>query len=196
VILLLDNFDSFTYNLVDYLRQLGCQVQVVRNHHTLEEITSTAYEAVVLSPGPEVPEKAGVLMDVVRHYVGRVPVLGICLGHQALGQHFGAELKQAIKPMHGKISRIQVCKEGLFQDLPEQFDVVRYHSWVVDKLPPLLEPMARTAEGELMAFRHRELPVWGLQFHPEAVLTQNGLQMLENWITLNKLKIKHTFIGQ
>jgi anthranilate synthase/aminodeoxychorismate synthase-like glutamine amidotransferase len=188
VILLLDNFDSFTYNLVDYFHQLGVQVQVERNDRPLAEIVRQPYSGVVLSPGPEVPSKAGNLMEVLGHYAPTHPVLGICLGHQAIGAYFGAQLVKAEKPMHGKISDIEVEPKGLFQGLPARFKVVRYHSWLIRDLPDSLQATAYTPQGELMALRHRTLPIAGVQFHPEAVLTQYGLEMLENWITLNNVK--------
>lgn len=181
MILLLDNFDSFTYNLVDYFNQLGVAVKVFRNDSPLEEISEYDYDGVVLSPGPEKPATAGNLLKVVELYMGQLPVLGICLGYQALGQYMGAELVKADYPMHGKISRISVEEGILFSDMPQELDVVRYHSLVLQDLPNALKPNAFTKDGVLMAFESRELKLAGMQFHPEAVLTERGLQMLKNW---------------
>ena len=182
MILLLDNFDSFTYNLVDYFNQLGVEVKVFRNNDSLNEILSHNYEGVVLSPGPERPADAGNLIEVITHYFGRLPMLGICLGHQALGEYMGARLEKAIYPMHGKISNVNIQKSNLFQNIPEQIKVVRYHSLVLTHLPESLNAMAFTEEGELMAFESVKKKVMGIQFHPEAVLTEYGLDMLMNWI--------------
>ncbi|WP_439880504.1 anthranilate synthase component II [Pontibacter sp. MBLB2868] len=184
MLLLLDNFDSFTYNLVDYLGQAGVEAMVVRNDVPLEEIKQLPVTAVVLSPGPGVPQSAGCLMDVIRYYHERVPMLGICLGHQALGQFFGATLEKGIKPMHGKVSEIVCEDDPLFKGLPKQMPVVRYHSLVLCHTPDCLLPLACTARGELMAFRHKTLPLYALQFHPEAALTTYGLQMIQNWVSI------------
>ncbi len=147
MILLLDNFDSFTYNLVDYFGQLEVKTQVLRNNVSLAEIKQQEYTGIVLSPGPEKPDSAGVLMQVIDHYLGKLPMLGICLGHQAIGQYLGAKLVKAEYPMHGKISTIQVQQSLLFHDLPESFEVVRYHSLVLEALPPELTPTAHTTDG-------------------------------------------------
>ena len=182
MLLLLDNFDSFTYNLVDYFGQLGVEVHVLRNDVSLEEIKALPIKGIVLSPGPGEPQKAGVMMDVIRHYHDKVPMLGICLGHQALGEFFGARLDKGIKPMHGKISEITCEADPLFAGLPSKMPVVRYHSLVLKHWPASIVPLAYTAEGELMAFRHSTLPLYALQFHPEAALTTYGLDMLKNWL--------------
>lgn len=187
MILLLDNFDSFTYNLVDYFNQLGVEVKVFRNNDPLDEIFSHIYKGVVLSPGPQRPVNAGNLMEVIARYIGKLPVLGICLGHQALGEHMGARLEKAIYPMHGKISKINVQKSILFHNIPEQINVVRYHSLVLTHLPESLHAVAATEEGELMAFEDVKQKVMGIQFHPEAVLTDCGLDMLRNWISFSKI---------
>ena len=187
MILLLDNFDSFTYNLVDYFNQLGIEVCVKRNHLPLEEIKDGNYKGIVLSPGPEVPEKAGNLLTVIGHYHQRLPILGVCLGHQALGQFFGAKLENALKPMHGKVSEICVNSSGLFDDLPQKFNVVRYHSLILKGLPDSIKVTAKTGEGEIMAMEHKNLPIFGVQFHPEAVLTAHGLEVLKNWVRLNNI---------
>jgi anthranilate synthase/aminodeoxychorismate synthase-like glutamine amidotransferase len=184
MLLLLDNYDSFTYNLVDYFGQLGVEVHVLRNNTTLEELKKLPIEGVVLSPGPGEPRQAGVMMEVIAHYHDKVPMLGICLGHQALGEFFGAKLDKGIRPMHGKISEISCEPDSLFAGLPAKMPVVRYHSLVLRQWPDCLVPLAYTAEGELMAFRHCDLPLHALQFHPEAALTTYGLDMLRNWLKI------------
>ena len=184
MILILDNFDSFTYNLLDYFEQLGEPVIVRRNNVALEEIQRLDFRAIVLSPGPGVPGEAGIMGEVIRHYHQRVPLIGICLGHQALGEFFGSSLSKAIRPMHGKISEIYCEEDALFAGLPKYMPVVRYHSLVVKRLGEELQPLGYTREGELMAFKHTRLPIYALQFHPEAFLTTYGLKMLQNWLTI------------
>lgn len=184
MLLLLDNFDSFTYNLLDYFEQLGESCLVVRNDVPLEKIKKLDFKAIVLSPGPGVPLEAGVMGEVIRHYHQRVPILGICLGHQGLGAFFGARVVKALRPMHGKVSEITCAEDGLFAGLPRGMPVVRYHSLVVKEWGEELLPLAFTQEGELMAFRHHSLPIYGLQFHPEAILTTYGLNMLRNWLRI------------
>ncbi|HSI91548.1 MAG TPA: aminodeoxychorismate/anthranilate synthase component II [Adhaeribacter sp.] len=187
MLLLLDNFDSFTYNLRDYFQQLGQEVLVLRNDVPLAEIQQHKFEGIILSPGPGKPADAGVLMEVIAHYHDKLPILGICLGHQALGEFYGAKLEKAAKPMHGKISEITCANEALFLDLPGKMAVTRYHSLLLTGLPASLKPLAQTNEGELMAFRHHELPVFAVQFHPEALLTTYGLDILRNWISIAKI---------
>lgn len=189
MILLLDNFDSFTYNLVDYFNQLDVSCHVVRNNVPLAEVMEEKYEGIVISPGPEVPEKAGNLLQVLDQYHDKLPVLGICLGHQAIGQYFGASLVKGQRPMHGKISAITIQPDPLFDQIPERINVVRYNSLVIDKLSDNLLPLAFSHENELMALKHKKLPVWGIQFHPEAVLTEYGLQMLKNWLSCNRIAV-------
>jgi anthranilate synthase/aminodeoxychorismate synthase-like glutamine amidotransferase len=184
LLLILDNFDSFTYNLLDYFEQLGVRTAVVRNNVTLEEIQCLEFQAIVLSPGPGRPGEAGVMGQVISYYQERVPLLGICLGHQALGEFFGACLTNAWRPMHGKVSEILCAADPLFAGLPRRMPVVRYHSLVLEQLPDVLQPLAYTGQGELMAFRHRQLPIYGLQFHPEAYLSTYGLNLLQNWLTI------------
>nr|WP_242693251.1 aminodeoxychorismate/anthranilate synthase component II [Sabulibacter ruber] len=184
VLLLLDNFDSFTYNLYDYFRQLGVEVEVRRNDVPLEELQALPIEGIVLSPGPGTPENAGVMPAVINYYHDRLPMLGICLGHQALGLFFGAMVVKGLRPMHGKLSEIYCEPDPIFAGLPAKIPVVRYHSLVVQDAPADLVPLAQTAEGELMAFRHAHLPLYALQFHPEAALTQHGLDMLRNWVNI------------
>ena len=184
-IVLLDNFDSFTYNLLDYLRQLGCEVEVRRNDVPLAELQAMTFDALVLSPGPGTPAKAGNLLAVLQEFHTRKPVLGVCLGHQALGEFFGAAVQKAHRPMHGKVSEIAwVQPHALWQDLPARMPVTRYHSLVIRQLPPVLEALAFTTDDtrEIMAIRHRTLPLYGVQFHPEALLTPHGLALLGNWV--------------
>ena len=187
MILLLDNFDSFTFKLVDYFAQLGVECNVIRNDTPLNAIIDTQYKAVVLSPGPETPGKAGVLMEVVAYYYDKLPMLGICLGHQALGTYFGAKLAKASRPMHGKLSMIKTGDSPYFEGISTNFKVVRYHSLLLTEISACLEVMAETDQGEIMGIRHREFPLLGLQFHPEAALTDHGLSILANWITYHRL---------
>ena len=189
MILLLDNFDSFTYNLWDYIQRLGVECKVFRNDTSLEELKKHKFTGIILSPGFGKPQKAGIMMKVIDYYCEKLPLLGICLGHQALGIYFGANLVYAEKPMHGKISTINCKLEGktdlVFQDMPSKIEVVRYHSLLIEvEQNKELVPTAYTAERELMAFSHITLPIKAIQFHPEATLTQYGLQMLENWLSL------------
>lgn len=185
-LLLLDNFDSFTYNLLDYLQQLGATVEVVRNDVPLAAIEALpAFDGIVLSPGPGTPARAGVMPALIAAYYRKLPMLGVCLGHQALGEFFGARLGRAVRPMHGKVSEIQwLEKSPLTANLPARQLVTRYHSLVLSQLPPALVPLAYTtdAPGELMALRHRTLPLYGVQFHPEALLTAYGRALLGNWV--------------
>jgi len=188
-LLVLDNVDSFTFVLVDYLRQAGARCRVIRNTVSLDEATAEAYDAIVLSPGPGTPAQAGTMGDLIAREHQRVPILGVCLGHQALGTFFGARLERADRPMHGKQSLIrQLATDPITEGLPETFTVTRYHSLVLRDLPASLVPLLATDDplAENMGFRHRELPIWGLQFHPEAALTEYGLEILRNWITFAK----------
>lgn len=182
-LLLLDNYDSFTYNLYDYLRQAGAQVAVKRNDETdVNEISELKPDGIVLSPGPKKPADAGCLMDVIKTFHNTIPMLGVCLGHQAIGEFFGATLHKAMKPVHGKPT--QVYHQGdheLLYGIPQPFDAMRYHSLVIDNLPETLIPMGQTTEGELMMMRHVTLPLFGVQFHPESILTPNGLDLIKNW---------------
>jgi anthranilate synthase/aminodeoxychorismate synthase-like glutamine amidotransferase len=190
MILLLDNFDSFTYNLVDYFGQLGRQCHVVRNDEPIDRFSSESWDGLVISPGPEIPQKAGSLMRVFEYFAGKIPVLGICLGHQAIGEFYGARLVHAEKPMHGKVSRIHIRDDGdLFRGLPSKLSVVRYNSLVLEELPAQLIATAYAENGEIMALRHDELPVYGMQFHPEAILTENGLKMIQNWLECSGLTV-------
>lgn len=189
-LLVLDNFDSFTYTLVDYLRQAGAVCTVVRNDVPLVALATQLFDGVVLSPGPGTPRQAGNLMAVIDYYHARLPMLGVCLGQQALGEFFGATLGLASQPMHGKVSAIWVdTRDELFRNLPRQFNITRYHSLVLQTLPPALVSLATTEAGEVMAIRHRTWPLWGVQFHPEAVLTEHGLELLKNWVNTVKQDI-------
>lgn len=182
-LLLLDNYDSFTYNLYDYLAQLGLPCTVLRNDQTtVEAIEAGKYAGIVLSPGPNRPSDAGILMDVLRRFYDQLPMLGICLGMQAMGELFGAKLVKASVPMHGKLSPIRHNGLGLFHGLAQDTPVMRYHSLILEQLPDVLEPTAWTAEGECMALRHRHHALVGVQFHPESILTKDGQTMLQNWV--------------
>lgn len=185
MILVIDNYDSFTYNLVQYLGELGAQMRVFRNDEiTVEEALALAPERVMVSPGPCSPSEAGVSCDIIRAFAPRVPVLGVCLGHQALGEVFGGRVVRAERLMHGKTSPIHHRGESVFKGLPSPFDATRYHSLLVEResLPDCLKITAETAEGEIMGLMHRELPVHGVQFHPESVLTQHGRELLRNFL--------------
>jgi len=185
MILLIDNFDSFAHILADYFRRTGEQVTVLRNNVSLEEIKSLQFSALVLSPGPETPEKAGNLMEILSHFSDKMPVLGICLGHQAIGTYFGAELIRSPRPMHGKISTVFRKKNhDLLKGLPENFNVTRYHSLELQNLPDCLEVILEGEKGEIMTFTHKDLPIIGIQFHPEAHLTAHGEQLIQNWVSL------------
>ena len=180
MILLVDNFDSFTYNLVDYFNQLDLEVEVQRNNTPLHKLQSANYKAVVLSPGPGKPEKAGHLMEVLEYYHDKIPVLGICLGHQAIGAFFNGKIIKSKRPMHGKTSIIYHHGDALFGAIPNATKVVRYHSLMCSDLSDELAVLAETEHGEIMAMRHKLLPIYGLQFHPEALLTEFGLEILRN----------------
>lgn len=183
-VLLLDNYDSFTWNLVHYLQQASAQVQVFRNQTPLEELLAQDWQGIVLSPGPGVPATSGVLMPLIEATFGQIPLLGVCLGHQALGEYMGASLVKAQAPVHGKLSPIRWSQpDVLWQGLPPEIEVVRYHSWVLAACPPGAVDLAWSLqENELMAFRHAEYPVWGVQFHPEAIGTCQGLDLVANWV--------------
>jgi anthranilate synthase component 2 len=184
-LLMIDNYDSFTYNLVQYLGELGADVTVRRNDAIgLDEIASMAPSAVVISPGPCTPKEAGVSVPLIERFAGSLPILGVCLGHQAIGAAFGASIVRAGRIMHGKTSPIRHTREGLFAGLPDPFDATRYHSLVIDPptLPPVLLRTAWTAEGEIMGVSHRDLFVEGVQFHPESILTLEGKGLLGNFL--------------
>jgi anthranilate synthase component 2 len=185
MLLMLDNYDSFTWNLVQYLGELGAVVKVVRNDAiTLDAIEALAPSHIVISPGPCTPNEAGVSVPLVRRFAGRIPILGVCLGHQAIGQAFGARIIRAQRVMHGKLSSIVHDQRGVFADVPSPFNATRYHSLAIERasLPPALDVTATAEDGEIMAVRHRELPVEGVQFHPEAILTEHGRKVLGNFL--------------
>jgi anthranilate synthase/aminodeoxychorismate synthase-like glutamine amidotransferase len=184
-LLLLDNYDSFTYNLFDYLRQAGCEVAVKRNDETnVIEIEQLNPDGIVLSPGPRTPNEAGCLMDVIKTFHDKKPMLGVCLGHQAIGQYFGATLHKANKPMHGKTAKVlHQADHELLYNVPQPFEAMRYHSLIIDNLPDELIPMGQTEDGELMMMRHKTQKLFGVQFHPESILTPNGLQLIHNWVS-------------
>ena len=186
MILMIDNFDSFTYNLVQYLGEMGCDLEVRRNDEiTVEEIREMAPEKIIISPGPCSPNEAGVSVETIREFGGKIPILGVCLGHQAIGAALGANIVRAQSLMHGKTSPISHDGLGVFQDLPSPFEGTRYHSLVIerDSLPDELEVTARTPDGEIMGVRHKSWPLEGVQFHPESILTgENGRQLLRNFV--------------
>ena len=187
MIFMLDNFDSFTYNLVQYFQQLGCEVEVARNDSvTVDEVIALRPEALVLSPGPGRPENAGIMPALIRAVAGRIPMLGVCLGHQAIGQAFGMQLIHAGKIMHGKISSVDHDGRGLFAGLSSPFKAVRYHSLALDEttLPPELEVTAHSEDGEVMGVRHRQFTIEGIQYHPESILTSTGKRQLANFLEL------------
>jgi anthranilate synthase/aminodeoxychorismate synthase-like glutamine amidotransferase len=190
-ILLIDNYDSFVHNLARYLRRLGQETLVVRNDAiSVEEIRALAPAAIVLSPGPCTPNEAGVSLDVVRELSGEIPLLGVCLGHQTIAQAFGGQIVRASEPMHGRTSLVEHQGQGLFRDVPNPMTVCRYHSLVIDEptLPDCLEVTARTSDGTIMAIAHRRDPTYGVQFHPEAILTQGGFTLLANFLRLASIE--------
>lgn len=190
MILMIDNYDSFTYNVVQYLGELGADIKVVRNDEiTLEEIEALAPEKIVVSPGPCTPNEAGISMAAIKHFAGKIPLLGICLGHQSIGQVFGGNIVRAGQVMHGKISKVYHKDGGVFKGLNNPFNATRYHSLVIDKntLPECLEMTAwtQTEDGdieEIMGVRHKELDVEGVQFHPESILSEHGHDLLKNFL--------------
>jgi len=187
VIFVLDNYDSFTYNIVQYLGEMGEEVEVRRNDQTtVREIEAMGPTHIVVSPGPCTPQEAGISIDVIRHFAGKTPVLGVCLGHQAIGAAFGGKVVRAEKLMHGKTSRVEHDGKTIFRGLPSPLTATRYHSLIVAEkgLPKELEISARTADGIIMGLRHRQAKVEGVQFHPESVLTEHGRAMLKNFVAL------------
>ena len=185
MILMLDNYDSFTYNLVQYLGELGADLQVYRNDKiTLEEIVALEPAKIVVSPGPCTPEKAGISIDVIKEFAGRIPILGVCLGHQSIGVAFGGQVVRGDYPVHGKTSMVKHDGKTIFSGIENPFEATRYHSLIVDRgtLPETLEVSAETEDGVIMGMRHKELPIEGVQFHPESILTKAGMQLLKNWL--------------
>jgi anthranilate synthase/aminodeoxychorismate synthase-like glutamine amidotransferase len=187
MLLMIDNYDSFTYNLVQYLGQLGADVVVYRNDKiTLDEIRSMKPQGIILSPGPCTPKEAGICVDVIKEFHAALPLLGVCLGHQAIGYAFGAEVVRAERIMHGKTSQIINDGRTIFQGLPNPFVAGRYHSLIVERrsLPDCFEISAETEEKEIMGIRHKDYPLEGIQFHPESILTPNGKRVLKNFLTM------------
>jgi anthranilate synthase component II len=191
MLLMIDNYDSFTYNLVQYLGELGEEVRVVRNDEiTLEEIEALAPAHIVISPGPCTPREAGVSVPLVRRFAGRIPILGVCLGHQAIGEAFGGKIVHAQQLMHGKTSPIHHRGEGVFQGLPNPFTAIRYHSLAIERAskPEVLDVTAWTDDGEIMGVRHKTLAVEGVQFHPESILTEHGHALLKNFLEQSRVR--------
>jgi anthranilate synthase component 2 len=185
MLLLIDNYDSFTYNLAQYLGELGAEVHVHRNDAiTLEQVAAWQPERIVISPGPCTPNEAGISVSLVQRFAGSIPILGVCLGHQAIGQAFGGRIVRAGRVMHGKMSAIAHHGQGVFAGLASPFNATRYHSLVIERtsLPDCLEIVAESEDGEIMGVRHRELAVEGVQFHPEAILTEQGHALLANFL--------------
>ncbi len=191
MLLLIDNYDSFTYNLFQYLSELGAEVIVVRNDKTtIEEIEQMKPERIVISPGPSTPLQSGISNDVIRHFGSKLPVLGVCLGHQCIGHTYGGKVMRAKQIMHGKSSLIHHKNEGILAGLPNPFSAIRYHSLIVEReaLPDCLEVTAWTDDGTIMGLRHRKYPVEGIQFHPESFMTQGGKEILRNFLQLPLIK--------
>jgi len=187
MLLMIDNYDSFTFNIVQYFGQLGEEVRVFRNDEiTLAQIADLSPQRLVISPGPCSPEEAGISVAAIREFAGKIPVLGVCLGHQSIGAAFGGKVVRSSTLMHGKTSPIHHDGRELYAGLPNPFNATRYHSLVVERssFPDCLEITAWVEEGEVMGLRHRELPVWGVQFHPESILTEGGMQLLNNFLEL------------
>lgn len=191
MLLLIDNYDSFTHNVARYFRELGAQVHVIRNDQvTVDDIRAMPLTGIVISPGPCTPNEAGITLATIQTFAGIVPILGVCLGHQAIGQVFGAQVVRAHQVMHGKVSLLSHTSEGLFRGLPEQFRVARYHSLVLNpqSIPSALVVDAwcfdSKGEREIMAIRHKELPIWGVQYHPEAIESEHGHAVFENFLAL------------
>lgn len=186
MLLVIDNYDSFTYNLVQYFGELGAEMKVIRNDElSVEEIEALAPEKIVISPGPCTPNEAGVSVEVVKHFGGKIPILGVCLGHQSIAQAFGGDVVRAERLMHGKTSMMHHEGESVFRGLPQPFEATRYHSLIVKKetLPECLEVTAWTEEGEIMGLKHKEFEIHGVQFHPESILTAEGKNLLGNFLS-------------
>ncbi|WP_456431283.1 anthranilate synthase component II [Nitratifractor sp.] len=189
MVLMIDNYDSFTYNIVQYCRELGADLRVIRNDEmTVDQIAGLGAEKIILSPGPSTPDEAGVTLEVIERFAGEVPIFGICLGHQSIAQAFGGKVVRAANMMHGKTSQVRITGESpVFAGFPEEFRATRYHSLVVDpaSLPDRIVPTAvSTDDGEIMALQVRDLPVYGVQFHPESIMSEYGHEMLDNFLRL------------
>lgn len=193
MLLLIDNYDSFSHNLARYFQELGCELSVVRNDAlTVTDIDPALIKGIVISPGPCTPNESGISMDVIRQWAGSIPILGVCLGHQAIGQVFGARITNALQIRHGKLSEVKHSGDGLFNNVPERFTVTRYHSLVIEpaSIPECLQVIAWSDDGEtpeIMAIKHLHLPIWGVQYHPESLLTEYGHQILLNFLLLAKV---------
>ena len=188
MLLVIDNYDSFTFNLVQYFGQLGVEQRVFRNNEiTPDDALALNPDRVLLSPGPCSPKEAGVTLDIIRAFAGKKPIFGVCLGHQSIGHYFGGNVVRASRLMHGKTSPIKHNDQDLFRGMPQNFAATRYHSLLVERatFPAELEITAETAEGEVMGLRHRTLPIWGVQFHPESIATEGGMGILKNFLELN-----------
>ena len=189
MLLMLDNYDSFTYNLVQYFGELGEDVRVYRNDQiTIEEIEALKPDHICVSPGPCSPAEAGISVALIKHFAGRIPILGVCLGHQSIGAAFGGKIVRAKEIMHGKTSLVTHRGTDVFRGLPSPFTVIRYHSLAIEResLPDCLEITAETADGEIMGVRHKTLPIYGVQFHPESILSEHGHDMLRNFLTMDQ----------
>jgi anthranilate synthase/aminodeoxychorismate synthase-like glutamine amidotransferase len=188
MLLVIDNFDSFTFNLVQYFGQLGVEQRVFRNNEiTPAEALALNPDRILLSPGPCSPKEAGVTLDMIGAFAGKKPILGVCLGHQSIGHYFGGNVVRASRLMHGKTSPIRHKNTDVFKGMPQNFAATRYHSLLIERatFPAALEITAETAEGEVMGLRHKSLPIWGVQFHPESIATEGGIKILENFLALN-----------
>ncbi len=186
MLLMIDNYDSFTYNIVQYFGELGEEVRTVRNDEiTLEQIAAINPDRICISPGPKAPKDAGISLDILREFKGKLPILGVCLGHQAIGEAFGGNVIRAKQVMHGKTSTIAHTGDGVFKDLPSPFTVIRYHSLAIERasLPACLEVTAWTDDGEIMGVRHKEYDIEGVQFHPESILSEHGHALFKNFLT-------------
>lgn len=191
MVLLIDNFDSFSHILADYFKQLKVQLEIVRNDADPLELLDREWDGLILSPGPESPQKAGNLMAILEQFVFKIPVLGICLGHQAIGEFFGGKLAQCKNPVHGKIHKVyRQSNHELLRNLPDSFEVTRYHSLEIRDVPDEIEILLKTKEGEIMAMVHKNLPVFGIQYHPEAYLTEFGIEILKNWLIYCKSNVQ------
>jgi len=191
---MIDNYDSFTYNLVQYFSELGEKVKVYRNDKiTLEKIKELCPQKIVISPGPGRPEAAGISCECIKEFSGKIPILGVCLGHQAIGYVYGGKIINAKKLMHGKTSQIYHNKKTIFQGIPSPFEATRYHSLLIEKksAPNCLDVIAYTKSGEIMAIKHKQYPLWGVQFHPESILTTEGKNILANFLKQPNIACKH-----
>ena len=189
MLLMIDNYDSFTYNLVQYFGELGEEIEVFRNDKvSLSEIEKLKPEMLVISPGPGTPKDAGISLDLINHFTGKLPILGVCLGHQCIGESFGGDIVRAPRLMHGKTSLIHHDGKDIFKELPNPLEATRYHSLIIEKetLPDCLEINAWTEEQEIMGVKHKECSVWGVQFHPESILTTSGKELLNNFLELSR----------